>query len=93
MPSPTTLSRTQGSSFSPPLIPPKRKRADDNVDALLISQIEKLSAECDEAGSFGGNVATRLRRLTPRQRALHLEINKVYMTLSLVNKLWVFSLS
>ena len=64
----------------------KRKRTllEDSVEKELISSIKALKDDTadDEEGSFANAVASRLRRLTPRQKAIaYLEIDKVLLRL------------
>ena len=64
----------------------KKKDTVDNLDRLLVSQIDHLTAERDEASSFGEHVASRLKGFTPRERALAcLEIDKVLLNIEFPN--------
>ena len=69
--------------------PPKRRKQQvgDNLDTLIMTKIEKLSAEQDEASSFGEHVASRLRVFTLRQRARAcLETDRVLFDIEFPNE-------
>ena len=82
----TTPSRASSSRSSSPQSksPKKKKKANDQVDELLVAELQK---EHDEAGSFGDHVAARLRRFSARQRAKAcLEIDRILYDIEFPNE-------
>lgn len=59
----------------------KRDRCFDDFDDVLIKRLEGLQKPPDGEAAFGEHVASCLRQLNPRQRALaRIEIDKVLFT-------------